>query len=293
MEFKGLGNSQTQLPEIGFGTWNYAGGTGPLRAVIGQGPCLIDTAETYGTESIVGEAIRGLRQRVFLATKARPRNFRWLDLIAAAERSLQRLGTDYIDLYQLHWPNETVPIEETMQGMAELVNTGKVRFIGVSNFSARALRKAQAALQKLSPKYSIVSNQVQYSLIERTIERELLTYCQKNSVTILAFSPLGSGLSRIQAADPERVLARVASLAGKTEAQAALNWVISKEGVIALSKASTAERVTENSGASGWRLPPDAIELLDKKIRFRRRGTVESAVRRLGRMSFQIMGKDL
>src|ERR1700722_1411987 len=101
MEFKRLHNSQVHLPEIGFGTWKYTGGIEPLRALIEQGPCLIDTAETYGTESIVGEAIRGLRHRVFVATKARPRNFRRRDLIAAAEGSLQRLGTDYIDLYQL------------------------------------------------------------------------------------------------------------------------------------------------------------------------------------------------
>ena len=102
---------------------------------------------------------------MFLATKVRPGNFRRPKLIAAAERSLERLGTDYIDLYQLHWPNETVTIEETMQGMSELADSGKIRFIGASNFSVRQLQKAQAAL----PKYRIVSNQVRYSLIERTV----------------------------------------------------------------------------------------------------------------------------
>src|SRR4029077_13845353 len=136
------------------------------RAAIEYGACLIDTAEAYGTEEIVGQAISGRRDRGFLATKVLPRNFKRRDLVAAAERSLRRLGTDYIDLYQLHWPNETVPIAQTMQGMAELVDAGKIRFVGVSNFSVRALQKAQPAL----PKYPIVANQVQYSLIERTIE---------------------------------------------------------------------------------------------------------------------------
>jgi diketogulonate reductase-like aldo/keto reductase len=289
MGLKCLGNSQVRLAEIGFGTWQYTAGVGPLRAAIEQGACLIDTAETYGTEPIVGEAIRGLRHRVFLATKVRPANFRRPKLIAAAERSLERLGTDYIDLYQLHWPNETVPIEETMQGMSELVDSGKIRFIGVSNFSVQQLRKAQAALTK----YRIVSNQVRYSLIERTIENGLLGYCLQNAITVLAFSPLGSGLSQIRAADSEGVLARIAATTAKTEAQVALNWVISKNNVIALSKGSTAERVLENCGASGWRLSPDALGLLDRKIRFRQRGRIESALRRLARLARQTTGRDL
>lgn len=289
MEFKCLGASDVRLPEIGFGTWNYAGGIEPLRSVVEQGPCLIDTAETYGTEHVLGEAIRGQRHRVFLATKVRPRNFRRRELIVAAERSLKHLGTDYIDLYQLHWPNETIPIEETMQGMAQLTDSGKIRFIGVSNFSVLEMQKAQAAL----PKYAIVSNQVPYSLIERTIEREVLAYCQRNAITILAYSPLGSGLSRIYAADPERALARIAATVAKTEAQVALNWVISKTNVVAITKGSTTERVLENCGSSGWRLPSDSVDLLNRKIRFKQRSGVESALRRLARFGYQMMGKGL
>ncbi len=148
MRLRELGNSGIRLPEIGFGTWNYGGGVEPLRAAIEYGACLIDTAEANGTEEIVGQAIKGQRDRVFLATKVLPRNFRQCDLIAAAERSLRRLGTDHIDLYQLHWPNLTIPIEEPMKGMERLVDEGKVRLIGVSNFSVRDLINAQAALAK-------------------------------------------------------------------------------------------------------------------------------------------------
>jgi diketogulonate reductase-like aldo/keto reductase len=289
MELKRLGNTQVLLPEIGFGTWNYSGGVEPLRTAIDQGAGLIDTAETYGTEPIVGEAIQGLRHRVFLATKVRPGNFRRPRLIAAAERSLQRLRTDVIDLYQLHWPNETVPIGETMQGMSELVDCGKIRFIGVSNFSVRQLQKAQAAL----PRYRIASNQVRYSLIERTVESELLDYCQRNAITVLAYSPLASGLRYIRAADPRGVLAQIAAKTAKAEAQVALNWVISKDDVVALSKASTAGRVLENCGASGWRLSADEMGLLDIGIRFGRRGRWESTLRRVARRGLQMMGKDL
>ena len=132
----------------------------PLRAGIELGACFIDTAECYGTEPIIGEAIRGIRDRIFLASKVSPRHFRYKDVIKAAECSLKQLQTDYLDLYQLHWPNYTVPIAETMAAMESLVETGKTRFIGVSNFTVAEMRRAQAQLSKAR----IASNQVRYSL---------------------------------------------------------------------------------------------------------------------------------
>jgi len=205
MLLRELGKTGIRLPEIGFGTWNYSGGVEPLRAAIERGARLIDTAESYGTEEIVGEAIKGRRHQVFLASKALPRNFRRRDLLAAAERSLRRLGTDHIDLYQLHWPNLTIPIEEPMRAMEELVDTGKIRFIGVSNFSVRDMVNTQAALSK----QRIAANQVRYSLIERTIEGGLLEYCQKKRIMVIAYSPLATGLGNIRAADPEGFFVRL------------------------------------------------------------------------------------
>jgi len=281
-----LANNGVRLPEIGFGTWNYLGGIQPLRAAIECGARLIDTAESYGTEEIVGEAIKGRRHQVFLATKVLPRNFRRRDLIAAAERSLRRLGTDHIDLYQLHWPNLAIPIEEPMRGMEELVDAGKVRFIGVSNFSVRDLIKAQAALSK----QRIVANQVRYSLVERTIEGGLLQYCQKNGITVIAYSPLATGLGNIRAADPEGVLPKVAEACSKSAAQVALNWCINKERVIAIPKASSVEHVVENMGASGWKLRPDLARLLEDRIRYRRRGALEMRARRAVRWGVQMIG---
>src|SRR5580692_6865530 len=156
MEPKTLGTTQLLLPEIGLGTWRYSGGTEPLRAGVEHGACFIDTAESYGTAEIVARAVRDCRDRGFLATKVSPRNFHARDLIAAADRSLQKLQTDHIDLYQLHWPNYTVPIEETMGAMERLVESGKIRFIGVSNFMLADLKAARKVLVKSS----IVSNQV-------------------------------------------------------------------------------------------------------------------------------------
>lgn len=284
---KELGKTGLRVPEIGFGTWNYKGGVEPLRAAIECGVRLIDTAEAYDTEEIVGDATRGRRHQVFLATKVLPRNFRRRDLIAAAERSLRRLGTDYIDLYQLHWPNLTIPIEEPMTGMERLADAGKVRFIGVSNFSVRDLIRAQVALGTRR----IVSNQVRYSLVERTIEGGLLQYCQKNGITVIAYSPFSTSLTRIKAADPDRLLTKVAKAASRSEAQVALNWCIAKEMVIAIPKASTVEHVVEDTGASGWKLEPELARLLDNKIRYRRRGSIETAVRRAVRWGMQVTGR--
>jgi len=125
MLLRELANSGIRLPEIGLGTWNYCGGIEPHRAAIEYGACLIDTAVAHGTEEIVGEAIKGRRHQVFLATEVLPRNFKRPDLITTAERSLRQLGTDHVDLYQVHWPNLTIPIEEPIRGMEELVDAGK------------------------------------------------------------------------------------------------------------------------------------------------------------------------
>jgi diketogulonate reductase-like aldo/keto reductase len=287
MLIKELANTGVRVPEIGFGTWDYKRGVEPLRAAMAYGACLIDTAEAYGTEEIVGLAIKGQRSRVFLATKVSPRNFKWRDLVAAAERSLRRLGTDHIDLYQLHWPNLTIPIEEPMRGMEALVDAGKVRFIGVSNFSIRDLKEAQAALSK----HQIVANQVRYSLIERTIEGGLLQYCQRSRITVIAYSPLATGLANIRALDPERVLHKVAEATAKSEAQVALNWCIGKENVIAIPKASTVAHVMENLGASGWKLEPELARLLEHRIRYRRRGALELGARRAVRWGMQKLGR--
>ena len=289
MELKQLGPTPVQIPAIGFGTWRYAGGIEPLRAALDCGASFLDTAETYGTEELVGEAIRNRRQDVFLATKVAPRNFRRADLIRAAENSLRRLQTDYIDLYQLHWPNVTVPVEESMAAMEELVDCGKIRFIGVSNFSGRYLRRAQRALSK----HKIVSNQVRYSLIDRSIENGLLPYCQANNVTIMAYSPLGLNFSRIVSADPGRVLSQVAAAAAKSEAQVALNWVIAKPNVVAIAKASSVAHAIDDCDAAGWRLSAEHYMLLDREIRCRRRGSAYALVQYCHRYLKQSLGRSL
>ena len=264
MEYKELGATGVKLPEIGLGTWNYRGGVEPLRKAIELGAYLIDTAELYGTEDVVGEAVDGRRQKVFIATKVSANHLRSDQVLRAAEQSLKRLRTDYIDLYQIHWPDLSVPIEETMGAMEKLVDAGKVRFIGVSNFYLKNLREAEASMKK----HKIVSNQVKYSLVCRGIEEDMLSYCQNNRITVIAYSPLDKGALAAKSLFKRRaaraVLERVASETGKTTTQVALNWCISKPNVIAIPKTDKVERVTEDCGASGWRLSPRHLEILDR-----------------------------
>jgi diketogulonate reductase-like aldo/keto reductase len=289
MKLKELGNTGVQVSELALGTWQYRGGVEPLLAGIELGASFIDTAELYSTESVVGQAICGIRDRIFLASKVSPRHFRRRDVIRAAECSLKQLNTDYLDLYQLHWPNYTVPIGETMAAMERLIETGKIRFIGVSNFSVAELQRAQSALSNAR----IVSNQVRYSLVDRTPEDGLLQYCDAQQISLLAFSPLATGFDRVRSCDPEDVLGQVATAIGKTRSQVALNWCVSHPAVIAIFKADKVEHVHENCAASDWQLSSEHLRLLETRIRHKSRSRPERFARRLTRRALQYSGRNL
>jgi diketogulonate reductase-like aldo/keto reductase len=275
MQQKSLSNTGVSIPEVGLGTWNYHAGVEPLRKGLDAGALFIDTAESYGTEPVVGQAVAGVRNRVFIATKVSPEHFRFDSVLKAADGSLKRLSTDWIDLYQLHMPNDKVPIEETIAAMEQLVDAGKVRFIGVSNFSVAQLQRARNAARK----YRIVSNQVRYNVVDRTIEADLLKYCQANGITIIAYSPLARDFQSLLDCDPDGALAEVARMTGKTIAQVAINWCLCKDDVVAIPKASSTAHVLENCAAAGWRLTVEQMQFLDRSIRWRRRGRMETFFR--------------
>lgn len=264
MNYKTLAETDIKIPEIGLGTWNYEGGVEPLREGIRRGASLIDTAEGYYTEDVVGEAVSGVRDKVIIATKVSGRNLAYSDVLRSAENSLRKLNTDYIDLYQIHWPNPVHPLEETMKAMQALLDRGVVKHVGVSNFSAEEVEEAQHFL----PHSKIVSNQVLYNLNSRGIEKELLPYCIENEITVMAYTPLDSGRLTdigIQGTkDKYAVLKRIASQLGKTVAQVALNWCISQQNIIAIPKSDSVERTLENCGASGWYLDVEQIRALDE-----------------------------
>ena len=196
---------------------------------------------------MVGEAINGM-ENVFVATKVSPHNFRYGDVIRACDFSLSKLRVKQIDLYQLHWPNHSIPIAETMRAMEQLKKDGKIRHIGVSNFDVKELEEAQYALKN----DEIVSNQVEYSILVRNVEHDLTGYCKKNKVTVIAYSPLARGAIFSKKYEPLRaVLAKIGENHEKSVAQVALNWLVSKENVIAIPKASDKRHATENAEASG------------------------------------------
>jgi diketogulonate reductase-like aldo/keto reductase len=274
LDFKKLGKTDIDIPVLGLGTWGVGGlsrrhlggeqrDVRALRLGLELGMRFIDTAEMYAaghSEEVVAEAVGHERGNVFIATKVSAQNLDYERLLRSCESSLKRLNTKYVDLYQVHWPNSRVPIGETMKAMEKLADEGKIREIGVSNFSVTQTREAMASLSKKT----LASNQVEYSLAERSIEEEVLPYCAKEHVTIIAYSPIARGQVATSRGESWRILDTVGQKYGKTRAQVALNWLICKDDVVAIPKAGSLEHVKENAGSTGWKLSSEDQEALNK-----------------------------
>jgi diketogulonate reductase-like aldo/keto reductase len=276
LERKSLGKTGESVAVIGLGTWNMGGRESPdyrdderlieaIRYAVELGMNHIDTAEMYAAghaEELVGEAVKQFsRDEVFIATKVWPSNLRYEDVIRSCRRSLERLQLKYVDLYMVHWPNPRIPLQETMKAMEKLVKDGLVRYIGVSNFDVELLEEAMNALKR----EEIVANQVEYSLEAREVERELIPFCERNGITVTAYTPLGKGRIPAEAASNTprgKILAEMAQRYGKTPVQIALNWVIWRPNVITIPKAARKEHLEENAGAAGWRLTEEDYKRL-------------------------------
>jgi diketogulonate reductase-like aldo/keto reductase len=250
-----------KIPEIGMGTYYdpvwittaflgwRRGAKSKVEAIktgLENGVLFIDTAEIYRSEPLVAEAIKGMkREDLFLATKVWSNHLHRDALLRSFNNSLRRLGTPYIDLYQVHWPNPRVPIQETMGAMEQLIGEGKLLYAGVSNFNLQQLEQAQSALSKLE----LASDQLDYSLVHRNVEKDILPHCDKEGIALLAYYPLGHGKL---VSDPR--LDSVSSRRGKTKAQVALRWLAEKTNVFPIPRASQPKHVVDNAGASGWEL---------------------------------------
>jgi diketogulonate reductase-like aldo/keto reductase len=227
-----------------------------LRLGIDLGLSLIDTAEMYGdgqSEELIAEAIDGRREEVFLVSKVLPQNATRRGTIKACEGSLRRLKTDWLDLYLLHW-REDVPLEETLAGFEMLVQDGKIRRWGVSNFDVADMEE----LVDLPGGSAVTTNQVLYNLTRRGIEYNLLPWCRKRQVPIMAYSPIEQGRLLKKAA-----LKQIASRHGVTPSQVALAWVLRHDDVIAIPKAGNSKHVRENHGALDLRLSKQDLSELD------------------------------
>ncbi len=258
--------SGEHVPALGQGAWQIGDNPATRSAEIAAlqlgldlGLTLIDTAEMYGngrSEEVVGEAIRGRRDEVFLVSKVLPYNATRRGTIAACEESLQRLQTDRLDLYLLHWPG-AVPLVETLAAFTTLVQTGKIRHWGVSNFDTEDMQEVVS----LPGGADVATNQVLYNPSRRGIEWDLVPWCLERRIPLMAYSPIEQG--RLLG---HPVLAEVATRHNATAAQIALAWVLQQDQVIAIPKAGKSAHVQENRAALDIRLTEDDLAALDRAL---------------------------
>ena len=243
----------------------------------------IDTAELYGggrSEEVIGDIIKGRREEIVLASKVFPTHLTYKGVLKACNRSLRRLQVSTIDLYQIHFPNPLIPLRQTMRAMETLVKEGKIRYVGVSNFSTSRTKKALKALESAQ----LVSNQVRYNLLQRGAERSLLPFLQESEMTLIAYSPMAQGLlsgrysvgnppkTGIRAINPlfsptnmKRIqpifhtLLEIGARRGKSISQVALNWLIRDSAVVPIPGVKRRSHVEEDLGAVGWRLNDEEL----------------------------------
>lgn len=297
-----LGRDGPIVSAIGLGTWQAGGkkwgkdvsDAECVRAITEGakvGLTLVDTAEIYGnghSEKVVAQALRKTgREGLQVATKVAGWNLRPDDIVRSCEGSLRRLKVDAIDLYQIHWPDPYLPLSDSMKALEQLHADGKIRAIGVSNFSVRDLEEARAVLSHTD----IVSNQVYYNLLGREIEAELLPYCQREGISVIAYSPLAKGLlsgkysPRKRPKDEVRkdeplftpknlqavsglleTLGGIVQRRGRTMGQVALNWLLCHPGVVPIPGVKHAQQSIEHAGAVGWQLTGPELRAIDAAV---------------------------
>src|ERR1043166_1556284 len=263
----------TRVPALGQGTWRMGEKKSArdeeiaaLRLGIDLGMTLIDTAEMYGdggAEEVVGDAIAGQRERVFVVTKAYPHNASRTKLPKACERSLKRLRTDIVDLYLLHWREKSPPLEETVEAFEKLRSAGKIHSWGLSNFDIADMEE----LFSIENGSNCAANQVLYNLNHREIEFSLLPFLQQQSTTnhqplVMAYAPVGHGRGLLS----NTTLKQIAKRHDATPAQIALAWLLRQPNMIAIPKAATLEHVRENARAVEIEMSEEDLAGLDREF---------------------------
>jgi diketogulonate reductase-like aldo/keto reductase len=260
------------VPKIGFGTWKIGGDSSPnpslearslaaVRSALELGYTHLDTAEHYAAghaEELLGRAIREsaiAREKLFITSKVWPNHLRYDDVLRSCAGSLRRLGTEYLDLYLIHWPNQLIPLRDTFRALNQLVREGRVRHIGVSNFTLRLLKQARNLAES-----SIFTDQVPYSLFDRTYSKNgVLAYCQENDILLTAYSPLEGGRLRAN-----QLLESIASAHAATTYQVALAWLVVQPRVIAIPMSFEPGHQAENLASGELELSSPEIEHLNR-----------------------------
>ncbi|MFP4416854.1 MAG: aldo/keto reductase [Chitinivibrionales bacterium] len=244
-----------EIPQLGFGTWELTGSNcrKAIPVALDIGYTHIDTAAMYGNEKEIGAGLKDAgadRSKLFITSKVPYRRLHHDQVIGQCEQSLRDIGTDYFDLYLIHWPNSSVPMDETFDAMAELVEQGKVRSIGVSNFTVAHLKEAQKASS-----IPISVNQVEFHPMLN--QEDLLRYCKENKIVMTGYSPLAHGYIFENA-----VLASIAQKSGKTVAQVSIRWVLQK-GMVTIPKATSETHIRQNFEALSFWLSDESMEALN------------------------------
>jgi len=260
---KPIGRTGETVSAIGLGTWairDYNKALKTYLEAVELGIDNIDTAEMYDNgeaERFVGELIRRAgRTRIFVTTKLLPHRFRSRETaVKAAKLSLERLGVKEVDLILIHWPDDLVPVEEQVRNLEAIAEEGLCRYIGVSNFSREEIERGRHVLRK----HDIVVDQVKYSVLDRSVEKDLLSYAIREGITIQAYTPIEKG--SVARVDKVR---EIATKYNKTPIQVALNYLISKPRVVAIPKAERREHLGEIIGSMGWRLREEDLEILSR-----------------------------
>jgi len=261
MELRPFGHPERRVSALGLGNWNLenddrAVAISALRRGVDLGATHIDTAEMYGSgrvEAIVGEALRGIRDRVFLVSKVLPANATESGTIKACERSLKHLATDRLDCYLLHWPSSH-PLAGTIRAFEKLLKDGKIRSYGVSNFDVEKLEE----VVRLAGPGKIACNQVLYNLAERTVEHAVLPWCEARGIAVVAYSPLGA--TKFPSG---KVLDDIAAARRAPPRQVALAFLLRRKSVFAIPKSGRVAHTEENAGAASIELTDDEFRRLD------------------------------
>lgn len=267
MRHRDFGPTRKQVAILGQGTWNLERGrrdeaVQALRQGLDAGMTHIDTAEMYGggrVEEIVGEAVAGRRDEVFLVSKVLPQNASRRGVVQACEQSLAHLRTDRLDVYLLHWPSR-YPLEDTFAAFEDLAQAGKIAAWGVSNFDVEDLERSV----RIAGPRKIACNQVLYHLEERAIEHAVLPFCERHGIAVVGYSPFGSGRFPSSRSRGGRVLAEIADARGATPHQIALAFLTRRPSLFAIPKASQARHALDNAAAGDLELTADEIARLDE-----------------------------
>jgi diketogulonate reductase-like aldo/keto reductase len=267
MEFRIFGSTRRAVPIIGQGTWNIESGSrndavAALRRGIDLGMTHIDTAEMYGSgdaESLVGQAIAGRREQIFLVSKVLPQNASREGTVRACEQSLARLKTGYLDCYLLHWRGRH-PLEQTVAAFVQLQNQGKILSWGVSNFDIEDLEQVWA----IADGGNVACNQVLYHLAERAIEHAVVPWCREHGVAVVGYSPFGHGEFPGPRTAGGKVLAQIAAAHRATPRQVALRFLTREPELFTIPKASTVKHAVENAEAGDLTLTQAEIAQIDK-----------------------------